>query len=63
MNVYPSILLQVGDLVESPNGNFMWYVADVIEWIPMLCDGTNMFCPRWGFYFKREYGAFVPILD
>ena len=31
MHVYPSILLQIGDLVESPNGNGMRYVADVIE--------------------------------
>lgn len=63
MHVYPSILLQIGDLVESPSGNGMWYVTDIVEWIPMLCDGTNIFCPRWGFYFRQDYWAFVPILE
>lgn len=63
MRVYPSILLQVGDLVESPSGNGMWYVRDIIEWIPMLCDGTHVFCPRWGFYIRRDYWSFVPLVD
>ena len=62
MNVYPSILLRKGDTVKIPNGNNVWYVADVIEWTPMLCDGTHIFCPRWGFYVKKD-GVYIPILD
>jgi len=63
MRVYPSILLQKGDLVESPNEKMLWYVADIIDWIPMLCDGTHIFCPRWGFYFQTDYWSFIPIVD
>lgn len=63
MRVYPSILLQKGDLVESPNEQMLWYVADIIDWIPMLCDGTHIFCPRWGFYFQKDYWSFIPIMD
>ena len=64
MRVYPSVLLQVGDLVESPNGRkHMRYVTDIVEGVPLLCDGTHVFSPRWGFYFKKEYGAFVPVVD
>lgn len=64
MRVYPSILLQVGDLVESPNGgNTLRYVADVLEGVPILSDGVHISSPAWGFYVKKEYGTFVPIVD
>lgn len=63
MRVVPQILLKEGDLVESPNGNSIWCVVGSIEWKPILSDGTNIFCPNWGFYFREYDEVFTPIMD
>lgn len=63
MRVVPQILLKEGDLVESPNGNSIWCVVGSIEWNPILSDGANVFCPRWGFYFREYDEVFTPIVD
>lgn len=64
MQVYPSVLLKRGDAVESPNwGNDIWYVVDVVDGVPLLCDGTHVFSPSWGFYVKTDSWLFKPIID
>lgn len=64
LQVYPSVLLQVGDLVESPNGGkTLLYVTDILEGVPILSDWTNVFAPSWAFYLRTDYWSFVPIME
>ena len=64
MRVYPSILLRKGDVVQEPQGGKCeWVVTDVIEWKPILTDGTHIFCPPWGFYLEENERRFIPLVD